>query len=483
MEQIIKELRNEFNKRKDDLQEQNIKIHIITNTFLKYFGYDTDKCVYEVSTGKGYCDMLVPTLGDNALVIEVKTGKLPLRMKDIGQIKNYANSKEQRFGVLTNGYEYILLDFQISSSPVFKGTSFDSNVVFWFNIFRSRGDGLTELKYFKYLSFENLFKKQSSLFYCDIAQYREWKREQSMKTVSWNTYRCTLFQFFDFYSNTVLYKEPFEKQGKRAYETLGMNNIKEFLKDKKRNPENLSIETINNNCTHIYNMLYELKKHGKIDYICLDDSRKQNLIEYSDLDQKKQYDIITTEDVKSIIRFLKQRRNATRNIVLFLLTVTLGLERSQLLKLNWDNFDDNFKYIIIDGRKIELCYVLRKYITQLSKERKNKQIKSPNVFQLYYNKKYKPMREWNVNDVFNDFSKITNDEKWKNYSPKYIRSCLIKTLFASGYSIDDIIYITGIDIKNLANLIDTSDIIYRKVKKVSWKQLYNGILCTNGTEF
>ncbi len=226
-------------------------------------------------------------------------------------------------------------------------------------------------------------------------------------------------------------------------------------------------------------MLYELRKHGKINHICLDDSRKQNLIEYSELEQKKQYNVITTEDVESIIEFLKHKRNATRNIALFLLTVTLGLERSQLLKLKWDNFDKNFKHILIDGRKIELCFILQKYLMQLHKEKNIKKLKCPNVFQLYYNKKHKPMREWNVNDVFDNFSKITNDEKWKNYSPKYVRSCLIKTLFSSGYSIDDIICITGIDIKNLANLIDTQEIICRKTNNISWNQLYDGVLCAN----
>ncbi len=154
----------------------------------------------------------------------------------MNKFKITQTEKKQRFGILTNGYEYILLDFKISSPPILKGTAYKSYVVFWFNIFRSRGNGLTELKYFQYLSFENLFKRQSTLFYCDIAQYREWKLEQNMKSVSWNTYRCTLFQFFDFYSNKVLYKEAYEKQGKREYEALGMNTIKEFLKAKKTKP-------------------------------------------------------------------------------------------------------------------------------------------------------------------------------------------------------------------------------------------------------
>lgn len=266
-------------------------------------------------------------LKKKAIAIEVKTGKKPLKIKDIDQVRGYADSKQQRFVILSNGYEYVLLDFGIDTEPVIDGDASKSYVVFWFDIFQARGKERTELKYFKYLKFENVCKRQSSLFYCDIAQYREWKLEQGMKQVSWNAYRCTLYQFFDFYSKKVLYKNQFEAEGKRAYETIGMDSIKEFIKERKRNSENVSRDTIK------------------------------------------------AEDIHEVIKFLKQGRNSTRNTVLFLLTVTLGLERSQLLKLTWDNF-----------------------------------------------------------------AKITNDEKWKNYSPKYLRCCLIKTLFSTGYSIEDIIY-------------------------------------------
>ena len=266
-------------------------------------------------------------LKKKAIAIEVKTGKKPLKIKDIDQVRGYADSKQQRFVILSNGYEYVLLDFGIDTEPVIDGDASKSYVVFWFDIFQARGKERTELKYFKYLKFENMCKRQSSLFYCDIAQYREWKLEQGMKQVSWNAYRCTLYQFFDFYSKKVLYKNQFEAEGKRAYEIIGMDSIKEFIKERKRNSENVSRDTIK------------------------------------------------AEDIHEVIKFLKQGRNSTRNTVLFLLTVTLGLERSQLLKLTWDNF-----------------------------------------------------------------AKITNDEKWKNYSPKYLRCCLIKTLFSTGYSIEDIIY-------------------------------------------
>ncbi len=479
MEEIIKELRREFNERKDNLQEDNLRFHVVVNTFLNYYGYDISKCIFEPPTGKGFCDILVPTIAGDAIVVEVKTGKKPLEVLDIEQVGKYAGNKGLRFGMLTNGYEYVLLDFSITPSPSLEGNVWKSHVVFWFNIFKARGKGLTELKYFKYLNFDNLCKRQSTFFYADIAQYREWKSEQGMKEVSWTAYRCTLYQFFDFYAQKVLYKERFEPEGKKAYETLKMDEIKEFIKERKRNSDNVSRDTVNNNYTHIYNMLYELKKHGKISYISLNDSRKQNLVEYEETEQRKVYDKLQTDDIQEIIVFLKRRKNSTRNIVLFLLTVTLGLERSQLLELTWDNFDENFRHIIVGGRKIELCVLLQKSLSQLYDEKKQQRVKSPYILQLYYNKRFKPMKEWNINDVFDNFTKITNDVKWKNYSHKYVRGCLIKTLFATGYSLEDIIYITGIDIKNLANLIGTDEIFERRDDKINWTKLYDGILCEN----
>ena len=63
------------------------------------------------------------------------------------------------------------------------------------------------------------------------------------------------------------------------------------------------------------------------------------------------------------------------------------VERSQLLELTWDDFGGSFKYIIIDGRKIELCRILQRYLSQLYKEQKQNRVKKPYVLQLYYNSK------------------------------------------------------------------------------------------------
>lgn len=474
MNKTVKKLRSEFNRIKDNLQEENLKVHLIKDTFLEYCGYDTKKCIFEKPTVKGFCDIFVPTIGDQALAIEVKTGKEALKTKDIAQAYKYARDKRQRFALLTNGYEYVLLDLNMDLPPILEGDGCKSYVVFWFNIFESRGKELTELKYFKYLNFENLYKKKSTLFYCDIAQYREWKLEQGLKAVSWTTYRCTLYNFFDYYSQKVLSKNSYAKLGNKVYEKIDMEVFDEFIREYKS--DDVSTQTLNNNHTHIYNMLYELQKHGNIRFISLSDSRKQDLMEYEETQRKKIYAQISTEDVQTILNFLRTKRHSTRDSVIFLLTVVLGLERSQLINLQWDAFTNNFKYITVKNRKIELPPIIQEYLIKLNNEKKKEKIRSPFLFQVLYKKRYKPMKEWNINDVFNKFAQITNDDKWKDYSPKFVRNSLIPTLFSANYSLEDIMYITGIDINNISKLIKMDDILKRRSKRIDWTPLYDGIL-------
>lgn len=385
-------------------------------------------------------------------------------------------SEGQRFAILSNGYEYVLLDFHIKPASN-RANKLGGYVVFWFDIFKARRKNFTELKYFKYLNFENLYKNRSTHFFCDIAQYREWKYEQNIKDDSWNDYRCTLYQFFDFYAEKVSYKESYEPVGKRAYESLGMSIFNEFVENCKRKKEKSSSKTVQNNLSHIYGMLDVLKKHGKIGYVSLSDSRSQNLIEYAETELRKTPVVLTTKDILTLLGFLKDKRKSIRDTVVVLLTVSLGMERSQLIGLQWDDFDKGYKHIFVDGRKIELPPLLQKYILKLNEENDGLKIKSPYIFQVYYKKKYRPMREWNINEVFDNLAQITSDNKWKDYSPQYVRSCLVRTLFFTGYSLEDIMYITGIDSKYISKYISMDELLKRRSKQINWQPLYDGILC------
>lgn len=473
-------LRKNFSRFYDKPNEENIKYHVIIDTFLKYYGYDLEHLEFEDKTTKGYCDIFVPVLGKRGLPIEVKNGKHPLQVEDIQQVRSYAEFYKEDKALLTNGYEFVLLDFSITPATTRKNGDYKAYVVFWFNIFKTRGKGLTELQYFEYLNIKNLWEKQTTYFFCDIAQYREWKFEQGMKYDSWNAYRCTCFKFFSMYSHKVLNKKNYEAVGKRAYETIDMDVFDEFIQKCKRKGSDTSTKTLRNNFSHIYNMLFELKKNNMIGYISLNDSRKENLADYDETENRKNITELYKEDICTIIDFFRKKKNSNRNIVIILLTVTLGLERSQLLKLRWEDFEKEFQIIIIENRKIQLYPLIQKYLQNLYDE--NKKTKSPFVLQVKYNGKFRPMREWNINDVFDELKQLSKEEKWNNFSPKYIRNCLIKTLFNLGYPIEDIIYITGIDMMNISKCIKMEEILQKESRKINWKNLYGGMLCENQIE-
>lgn len=480
MDDIISKLRNAYNDLGNKKNEENVKIHVIVNIFIEYYGYNNNrakKITYEEKIVKGYCDIYIPTIGEKALIIEVKNGEKALDIKDIEQVKTYTGSKGQRFAILTNGYEYMLLDFSIITSPMLSGNVLKSYIVFWFDIFKGKANERTGLRYFKYLSFTNLYQKQATCLYCDIAQYRVWKYEQGMKEVSWVAYRCTLFLFFDFLAPKFFEKKNYEQVGRKMYENIDIDEFDDFIVEVKRHGKNTSTKTLNNNYTHIYNMLYELKKHNRIGYISLNDSRKNGLAAYEETEQRRGVDVIKTEEVKRIFEFLKGKRNYNRDMVIVLLEMTLGLERSQMVELKWDNFDKGYKHINIDEKKIELCPLLQSCLEQLRMENRKQKIKSSYIFQVFYKGSYRPISEGSINDVFNSFIQISKDEKWKKYSPKYVRNSLIRTLFFAGFSLEDIMYITGIDICNISKYIKMNELLQRRSKKIEWKQLYDGILC------
>lgn len=87
------------------------------------------------------------------------------------------------------------------------------------------------------------------------------------------------------------------------------------------------------------------------------------------------------------------------------------------------------------------------------------------------------MDEWNMNDVFNSFTKISKDKKWEMLSPKYVRSGLILSLYSANYSIEEIMYITGIDINSISKYIPRDEMMKRVSKDINWEALYDGLLC------
>ena len=461
----IKHLRTVFNKWKGELGEEHVRFHIVLNTFLPLMGYDTENCRLEERIGKGFCDILVPIQNKATLLIEVKNGEHILTNNDIEQVKRYATDRGQEYAILTNGKEYVLLNFKIDSEPVNTGDTLQSNIVFWFNIFKDKGKDITDLRYFDYLGFEKLFKLGTTNFFSDIEQYKVWKFEEGLSEKSWTAYQSTLFNYYDFIA------EKYQKY-QRIYGIMSEDDFEEFIRTRKRNGTQSSIKTVGNNHTHIFDMLSLMKKRGKISHFNFEENRNKSLESFLETENKKIPVRLKGEDISNAIEMYSRKKNSTRNIIVYLMCATLGMERSEVLNVKGEDFDKNFKSIYIHGRKIELHNMLKRYLKLLQKEQGRKK---GYLFVALYNGKYKQVNESTINDVFSEFGKV--DEYGEFYSPKYLKGCLVISMFYDGYSLEDIIYITGVDMKNLGKYITTDMIVERKKGNINWKKLYDGILC------
>ena len=85
--------------------------------------------------------------------------------------------KVQEYVILTNGKEYILLNFELEIDLKKYVDSWNPNVVFWFDIFSGKSKNRTDLRYFDYLTCEKMFDQGVTGFFKDIKQYKIWKME------------------------------------------------------------------------------------------------------------------------------------------------------------------------------------------------------------------------------------------------------------------------------------------------------------------
>lgn len=463
MLQIIKKLRKVFEEWKENSSEEEIKVHVIVNTFLPQLNYNSEKCNFEKNMGNGFCDIFVPINEDTVLPIEVKRANENLKEKDIGQIKKYATQLGQEYAILTNGQEYMLLNFNIRSRPVIEGNILKSYIVFKFNIFKSKGKDITPLRFFEYLSLEKLFKTKLTHFFSDISQYGIWKMDEKISDVSWWAYRSTLYNFYDFVANKY-------KKYEMTYLRLTEEDFHEFIVCCKRHSGETSIKTIENNYTHIFDMLSFLKENGKIPHHNFNAKRKEGVAKFSETVKKKTPTIITGNGIQEVVKMYEDKRNANRNIVAFLMCATMGMERSEVIKVTWEQFDKKFQYIYLYGRKIEIHNMLRKYLLLLNKEQGRK---NGYIFVSRYKGKCKQLNDGAINEALDQLRSI--EEFGKECSPQFLRSCLILTMFYYGYTLEDIMFVTNIEMKNLANYI-TKDMIIKRKRKVNWSKLYDGEL-------
>ena len=407
-----------MNKRNNLLnkKEENIKIKIVI-PILEELGYELSSMTFEheVFKGKKYCDIAIKVRTDQYLYVEVKRGDYCIIDKDIMQLSNYLNTAGIEWGIITNGSKYILIN---------------NRKTYYY----------TYVAYFKGI--------------------RGYKDEDQ----TWIVYRGTIYKFIKYLEDKYNDFEELEKINKR--------DIIEFLEKECRNSRRDidSDETIKNKISHIntmYEVLYENKVIRNISF----DKKRDDILNKFKLESKKYDLVLEKRDIETIFFHLEKGRNSLRNKTIITLATFLGLNKSQILKVRKESFDFINNTIVLNGRIVPLPEKIINMVKELINKNEAEGIKGNGVFYCRYNGKYKLINKEVLGEVLKDVQKI-DEEKFRKYTYNRSRIMAVRILFDNGFSIDDIVRITGIKLTGIAKIIDNNE-IYNKTDKGLRKRIEN----------
>ncbi len=409
--------------------EENIKIHLVRDIFLKSLGYDISlsKCIFEQKKANTYAD-IVQMVDDNiGLIIETKSYDYIIRDKDIMQLANYIRNRGVEYGILSNGKEYLLINTNIRTEANFNNDMLKNQVVFWFNIFDTKSKKYTHHDFFDLLSIESMFHKKITNYYRDIAQFKALKFP--VENQSWYSYKSTLYRFFEYYSKVSKRYSP------GVLENINIFDFEKFIDYKKQlsNDKFVSDATINNNYSHISSMLNTLteSEFGCINKNHFDKGRGKSLADIVSGFSSKNYQPIDNKTLSQAVDYYLKKDKGIRDLTIFLLCCCYGMERPRIQKLKWsevrcktNNID--FTDIKIEGRILPLNPLLKHCFQQIKKSQENLSLKIDFVFVVPYKGKYSHISTAVINTVFNQLVNISDDEKWLKFSPQFVRISLMK---------------------------------------------------------
>lgn len=167
--------------------------------------------------------------------------------------------------------------------------------------------------------------------------------------------------------------------------------------------------------------------------------------------------------LKKAIQYLDTGKNKERDVAMFLMELSFGLERRKLRFLKWkENFGWNNDGSIKDKLKLEEKELhMPKELKKALQRLRALGVSGDYVFYRTRDNGEEPIREDVINDVFSKLTKIDpNDEYYKSLTPANIRGSLVRYLLERGEALEKIIYLMNIEIWNLGNYISLKDINY-----------------------
>lgn len=458
MKELVEKLKNRMGELQPHVTEEDIKVHIVFDILLKGLGYENKKLHFENSIYDERSDITYFEDGEPIIVIETKgfnkrnKDSSTLKNEDKKQLIDYLTTHEKRtvWGILTNGVEYYLFNNNI------QGTIQDK-IVFHFFLNDKKAH-----MYFRYLSYESIFKNKTTNPYVDIARYEMYWNRAGNKSSSFVGHKSTLNKFFGFYLPNRKFSS-LDKVDSEYLSQITVDDFFSFIQYKNKNPskntknESLSYITIINNYRHIKGFLDSLKANGRISHHCFIHSEKEiiKVLEVKNSTENK--NTLDNTKYQAILEHLLKGQNHYRNIAIFLLCSYYGLKRSIISKLTWDSINFGKKTITIESRTYKMTKLIHYCLQSLNNEKTKQRLKCDAVFINSHIKGGKRVCENTINDIFYGLRKIDKDLKW--LCPIRVRECLIQNMFECGYSIEQIIFYTGLEPSSITKYIPLEKIV------------------------
>lgn len=164
------------------------------------------------------------------------------------------------------------------------------------------------------------------------------------------------------------------------------------------------------------------------------------------LKQDERRNVINSEKLKKAIQYLDAGKNKERDVGMFLMELSFGLEWRKLRFLKWkENFDWNNDGSIKDKIKLDEKEIrMPEELIRALQRLKALGVSGDYVFYRTKDNGKEPIQEDVINDVFSKFTRIDpNDEYYKSLTPANIRASLVRYLLEQG-DLEKIIYLMNI---------------------------------------
>ncbi|WP_315114503.1 type I restriction enzyme HsdR N-terminal domain-containing protein [uncultured Clostridium sp.] len=466
-EKTLDDIKLAYKRLPSDANEETVKIKIILE-FLNLLNYNSDDFSYEVNPNKKYKDKRVD-IGINirnkekdTFYIEIKGKNLDLFEEDIRQINSYLHDKNISWGLLTNGNHYILVNDKLDTLP-------DQKIVleyFLVNIPTNVSKRNNKLMY-EFLTLDSLFIKRTTNYYLN---WKEFDLDVIDKSGMSNSSKL---QYWSAYNMFVKYLiSSFDSYDLNYFSISNFKKFINYLNNKK--DDKLKKDSVLSKYNYILKFVNYLEDTSKISLNSFKNFDIKNYITEIDLKRKKKTNELYLENIQieAMLNNYNDKSNSSRNKLIFIL-ILLGFKINEIINLK--ESDINFKKNIIEVNKKTylLTEPMKCLVNNIIKEKKKLKIKCSYIFCTKYDSKYdKLTRSTFHNIVNNKFDNLNLEEdKKKQLNMQFIRQSIIRKLYESGFSLEELSYLFDLNISSIIKHIDENLIIKRAEKAIP--RMYN----------